>query len=221
MSPAAQIALLWLGFAAGHLALSSLPVRSRVIAWVGRLPFLGLYSAVAFAFFVPLIATYFAHKHTGTVLWGVGVGPALRGVVYVGMGVAFILVVASLLSPSPAGIVPGSSTPKGVYRITRHPQNMGIALFGLLHLLPNGSAADLAFFGGFALFGVLGSWHQDRRKLALGTPGFASFCETTPFWPFSGPETLRGLRELSPITVGLGLGLTFLVRYFHPRWFGG
>jgi uncharacterized membrane protein len=137
------------------------------------------------------------------------------------MGVAFILVVASLLRPGPAGIVPGSATPHGVYRITRHPQNMGIALFGLLHLLPNGTAADLAFFGGFALFGAVGSWHQDRRKLAVGVPGFAAFWKDTPFWPFTGRETLLGLRELSPLVVALGIGLTVLVRYFHPRWFGG
>jgi len=221
MSPTVQIVLLWLGFAGSHLALSSLPVRRRVIASLGRLPFLGLYSAVAFTFFVPLLSTYFGHKHAGTVLWGLGVGPALRGVVYAGMGVAFVFVVASLLRPSPAGIAPGSITPFGVCRITRHPQNMGIALFGLLHLLPNGSAADLAFFGGFALFGVVGSWHQDRRKLAAGLPGFAAFCEKTPFWPFTGPNTLQGLRELSPLVVVLGIGTTLLVRYFHPRWFGG
>jgi len=221
MSPTLEIVLFWLGFAGGHLVLSSVPVRSRMVAAMGRVPYLGLYSVVAFAFFIPLVATYFAHKHAGVLLWGPGVGPLLRGVMYVGMGVAFIFVVSSLLRPSPAGVVPGSSTPSGVYRITRHPQNMGIALFGLLHLLPNGSAADLAFFGGFALFGVVGSWHQDQRKLAVGEPGFKAFLERTPFWPFSGPETLRGVRELSPLAVGVGIGLTVLVRYFHPRWFGG
>jgi len=221
MSPTAQIALLWLGFAGGHLALSSVPVRSRIVASIGSLPFLALYSTVALAFFVPLVSVYFAHKHTGAVLWGLGIGSAQRGVIYTGMGVAFVLVVASVLRPSPAGMVPGSVTPYGVYRITRHPQNMGIALFGLLHLLPNGTAADLAFFSGFALFGVVGSWHQDRRKLALRVPGFAEFYDHTPFWPFTGPETLQGVRELSPLAVLLGIGLTILTRHFHPHWFGG
>jgi uncharacterized membrane protein len=221
MSPTAQILMLWLGFAGSHLALSSLPVRRRLVASVGYVPFLGLYSAVALALFVPLVSIYFAHKHAGTLWWGLGVGGPLRGVMYAGMGVAFVLVVASLLRPSPAGVVPGSPTPYGVYRITRHPQNMGIALFGLLHLLPNGASTDLAFFGGLALFGAVGSWHQDRRKLALGLPGFAEFWERTPFWPFSGAETLQGLRELSPLAVVLGIGLTALVRYFHPTWFGG
>jgi uncharacterized membrane protein len=221
MSPTARIALLWLGFAGGHLALSSVPVRSRIVASIGRLPFLGLYSTVALVLFVPLVSTYFAHKHAGSVLWGLGVGTALRGVIYAGMGVAFVLVVASVLRPSPAGMMPGSATPYGVYRITRHPQNMGIALFGLLHLLPNGTAADLAFFGGFALFGVVGSWHQDRRKLALRIPGFAEFYDHTPFWPFTGPETLQGLRELSPLAVLLGIGLAVFIRHFHPHWFGG
>jgi uncharacterized membrane protein len=215
------VALLWLGFGASHLTLSSIPVRARLVGALGLPAFLGLYSAVAFAFFVPLIFVYFGHKHTGAVLWGLGAGPVQRWIVYLGMGVAFVLFVSSLLRPSPAGIVAGSPTPYGVYRITRHPQNMALALFGLLHLVPNGTGTDVAFFGGFIVFGLVGSWHQDRRKLAAGAPGFAGFVAGTPFLPFTGRETLRGLRELSPVALGLGIGAAVLVRYFHGAWFGG
>jgi len=117
--------------------------------------------------------------------------------------------------------VPGDPTPRGVYRITRHPLVMSIALFGALHLLPNGSTADVAFFGGFVAFALAGAWHQDRRKLALGVPGFRAFYEATPFLPFTGRDTLRGLRELSPVVVGAGIAATAVVRYFHAAWFGG
>ena len=71
------------------------------------------------------------------------------------------------------------------------------------------------FCGGLIAFSVLGCWHQDRRKLALGAQGFREFAEATPFFPFTGRESLRGVRELSPIVVGLGIGATIIVRYFQ------
>jgi uncharacterized membrane protein len=221
MSPTARIVLLWLGFAGSHIVLSSLAVRRRIIARIGEAPFQGLYSLVAFAFFVPLVVTFFRHKHAGQWLWLVERGPALRWFVYCGMGLAFVLLVASLVRPSPAGIVPGDPTPRGVYRITRHPLIMAIVLFGALHLLPNGSSADIAFFGGFVAFGLIGAWHQDRRKLALAVPGFRAFYEGTPFVPFTGRETLRGLRELSPAIIVAGIAVAAVVRHFHAAWFGG
>jgi uncharacterized membrane protein len=106
---------------------------------------------------------------------------------------------------------------RGIHRITRHPVLMAFALFGLLHLLPNGRSTDLAFFGGFVGFTPLGCWLQDRRKRA--DPRYAEFAARTPFFPFAGRESLRGLRELPPLALGLGVGATVLVRYFHAAWF--
>ena len=133
-----------------------------------------------------------------------------------------LLLASSFLQPSPAGMAPASLTPRGVTRITRHPLVMSFAVFGLVHLLPNGWAGDLAFFGGFIAFALLGAAHQDQRKIAAGTPaGYAEFVSATPFIPFTGGESLRGLRELSPIALVVGLGAALAVRFFHSSWFGG
>ena len=214
------IVLLWAGFAASHMVLSSLPIRQRIIAGIGENAFRGLYSLVAFAFFVPLVMIYFRHKHSGPALWNLPLGDGLRWVVYLGMGVAFILLAASVVQTSPAAVVPGSSTPRGVLRLTRHPLLMAFALFGLVHLIPNGFASDVAFFGGFVAFVLIGAWHQDQRKLVTN-PGFPAFYAATPFIPFTGRDTLQGLRELPPLVVVAGIGLAIVVRYFHPSWFGG
>ncbi len=222
MSATVTIVLLWIGFAGTHLGLSSLAVRQAVIGRVGGdRAFQGLYSLVAFGFFIPLVTTYFRNKHSGAWLWMLPRGGALHAVMYLGMSVAFILLVASLVRRSPALVVPGDPTPAGVYRITRHPMFMAFALFALMHLLPNGSTADVAFFGGFVIFSLVGAWHQDRRKLALDAPGFRHFHKSTPFIPFTGADTARGLRELSPLVIGLGLLATVVVRFFHASWFGG
>ena len=106
MSPTARIVLLWLGFAGSHLVLSSLPVRRGLVARIGEGPFRGLYSLVAFAFFIPLVGTYFAHKHAGPWLWTLPRSTPLLWTIYAGMGLAFVLVVAGFIRPSPAALVP-------------------------------------------------------------------------------------------------------------------
>jgi uncharacterized membrane protein len=215
MTPTTWIALLWVGFAATHVGLADVRVEPRLRRSLGDLGFLGLYSAVAFALFVPLVWIYFANRHAGAWLWHVPVGPELRVVLYAAMTLATILVVAALIRPSPAAVVPGEAKPSGVYRITRHPLNMGLAILMGLHLIPNGSSADVAFFGGFVAFAVLGSWHQDLRKLHAGDPGFRAFYEATSFWPFAGRDSLRGLRELPPAVVLGGVAAALAMRWLH------
>jgi uncharacterized membrane protein len=221
MDPVLGILGLWAAFTATHIGLSSARVRPRLVAALGQTGFLGLYSVVALAIFVPMVWLYATNKHAGPALWVVPRGPALSWTMYLGMGIAFVLFASSFLQPSPAGMAPASLTPHGVQRITRHPLVMSFVLFAALHLLPNGWAADVAFFGGLVVFALAGAAHQDRRKLATGPAGYDGFVAATPFVPFTGRETLRGLRELSPLALVAGLGAAVLVRWFHASWFGG
>ena len=221
MDPVLGILGLWAAFTATHIGLSSGRVRPRLVAALGPTGFQGLYSVIALALFVPLVWVYARNKHTGPALWLIPRGPALTWTVYLGMGVAFVLFASSFLQPSPAGMAPASLTPRGVQRITRHPLVMSFVMFAAVHLLPNGWASDVAFFGGFVGFALLGAAHQDRRKIATGPAGYGEFVAATPFVPFTGRETLRGLRELAPLALLIGVGAAVLVRWFHASWFGG
>jgi uncharacterized membrane protein len=221
MTPALVIAALWLAFAGSHMALSSRRWRPRIIAALGdELRFQGLYSLVAFATFVPLVTIYVRHKHEGPYLGSLAGVPGLRWLMFVGMGAAFALLVASFVRPSPASIVPGKAEVHGVFHVTRHPLLMSLGLFGLLHLCVVAvHATELAFFAGFPLFVVVGARHQDGRKLAAN-PDYKRFYETTPFLPFSRPAgVLAALRE-QPIAIAAGIALTVVVRWFHPALFG-
>ena len=220
MSPTLAVVFWWAAFAGAHRGLSSLPVRNRLVAQLGDRVFQGFYSLVVLGLFIPLVLAYFANKHTGPILWSIPPGPVLRWTMYVGIAIAFVLVVGSQITPSPANMIPGEPRPRGVLRITRHPFVMGTALWALVHMLGNGSATDVAFFGGFVVFGLVGAWHQDRRKLAIGVPGYREFVAATPFLPFTGPGAFRGLREIAPAAV-VGVAATVLVRHFHAAWFGG
>jgi uncharacterized membrane protein len=215
VSPAALVALLWLLFAASHLGLASRRVEPALAGRLGRRGYLGLYSAVALALFVPLVWVYFGNRHAGGYAWSLHATGLLRAAIYAGLLLAFVLIVASNLRPSPAAVVPGEANPAGVYRLTRHPLMTGFTLVGLLHLPTNGAASDLAFFGGLSLFPLVGAWHQDRRKLASGDPGFRAFYDATPFLLFTGRETLRGLRELPPLALGLAAALAVFARWLH------
>ena len=216
MSPTASIVWLWIAFTASHLGLASVRVEPKLRARLGNAGFLALYSVVALALFVPLVAIYFGNRHAGPWLWSVPMTPWLRALLYLGMTLGMVLAVGSLLRPSPGSIVPGGTAEvRGVYRVTRHPLVLGLALVWALHLIPNASAADVAFFGGFLLFSLAGAWHQDARKLHGGDATFRAFHASTSFLPFGrGP---RGLADLSPLVVALGVAAALAARWLHPQ----
>lgn len=212
---------LWVAFLGSHISLSSQRLRPRLIESLGdEQRFLGLYSLIALALFIPLAWIYGTHKHAGAYLWYGSTMAWTRPVVYVGMALALTLVVGGNLNPSPASMAKGSGEIRGVLRITRHPLFMGVALFGLLHLLvARVHAADFAFFGGLPLVGLIGCWHQDQRKLATEGEDFRKFYEETSFLPF-GRGGLAGLID-PPLAVVVGIAATILLRFFHGPLFGG
>ena len=137
-----------------------------------------------------------------------------------GLVFASLALVAALMRPSPAAIVPGTAEIGGAYHITRHPLFMAVGSYGLLHLLvARVNATELAFFAGFPLFAWAGCRHQDRRKLATGDEKFRRFHDETVFFPFTGSGALRGLREIR-LPLAIGTGLAIALRVFHPRLFG-
>jgi uncharacterized membrane protein len=220
MDAALALLALWLAFAATHMGMSSLRVRPGLVrALGGELPFAGVYSLVALAIFVPLVRTYFTHKHQGPYLGTLSGVPGLRWGMYAGMAVAFALLVAGLVRTSPTSMRPGSTEVRGAQRVTRHPVFMAAGLFGLLHLCSVAiHATELAFFAGFPVFAVLGSRHQDARKLAAGDDGLRRFNAATSLLP--DPRGLPALVREAPLPVAVGLGATIALRWFHPTLFG-
>ena len=219
MEAALTLAALWLAFAVTHMGMSSLRLRPRLVAALGDRGFQGVYSLVALAIFVPLVGFYFRHKHAGPLLWSLGGVPGLRHAMYLGMALTFALLVGGLMRPSPTGMIPTKAEVRGMLRVTRHPVFMALGLYGVLHLLVvSVCASELAFFGGFPVFAVVGSRHQDLRKRAAGSAELKGFEAATSLLP--DPRGLvRALRD-DPLPAALGVGLAFLLRSFHPTLFG-
>jgi uncharacterized membrane protein len=215
----------WLLFGGTHIFFSSPSMRPKLIARLGERPFLGVYSLVAFATFIPLTIMYARHKHAGPQLWRT-FGPYLiaRDFNLVLMAFAFVFLVSGLVSrPPSAMMVSGAPEAHGITRITRHPTFAAIFLFGIAHCLMNGYLSDLVFFGGFFAFAWIGAAHQDSRKV-IDIPGYAEFKDATSFIPFgsmlNGRQKLD-LRELRWPIVLIALIIFYIVRAYHPQLFGG
>lgn len=207
MSAWLWIALGWATFGGTHMLLSSRGMRPKLVRRLGALGFTGLYSAIAFACFVPLVSYYLDHRHAGALLWSL---PHLHTLSLLLSALFFALTIAALIQPSPLGITPGAKIrPYGLTRITRHPAFLSLGLWGLSHTLVNGFASDVAFFGGFFVFALVGCAHQDARKRSENRPELAELFAQTSFWPFSAIATGRTrlvLAELPWLGLAIGLG---------------
>ena len=54
-----------------------------------------------------------------------------------------------------------------------------------------------------------------------GTEEFRHFHGATPFLPFSAPAGLLPALREDALPIAIGVGVTVLLRWFHPNLFGG
>ena len=220
MGAAFWIAFWWGTFAGTHMVLSSLPVRTRLIARLGDKSFVGLYSLIAFATFIPLVWVYLGNRHAAGLVWNLA---AVTGVRPLAMALAVLgiaLIAGGVLHPSPALVgIKQAWGARGLTRITRHPLFMGISLWALSHLLLNGFVTDVLFFGGLLAFSLAGAAHQDARKRAIEQERLGQFLAESSFWPFGAVIAGRNRviwRELPWVALAIGAGAAVGIYALHP-----
>jgi len=216
----------WTGlFLITHLGVSGGKVRPGLINALGESVFRGVYSLVSLVTFIPLIVVFGYHKHAGPMLWNLrGFGPA-RGLSWLIMLAALIMLVDGLSPSSPsAAAVRASGGPHGVVKLTRHPLFVSSVLFGLAHMLMNGWAGDLIFFGSFVVLGIVGGWHQDQRKVSELGDAYRQLVAETSFMPGEALWTGRQRWQANDTpwrSIVIGAVLMLLLIAFHPMIFGG
>ncbi|MFQ5478290.1 MAG: NnrU family protein [Candidatus Binatia bacterium] len=219
------VSLWWLAFGLTHILLSSKALRPKLVARLGERGFLSVYSLVSLATFVPLVSYYWQHRHSGPLLWNLMIVPGMRELSIALSGLGLITAVLAMIQPSPTSFGGSKIEARGVLRITRHPLFMAMGLWGLSHCIVNSFASDVVFFGGFAVFAVVGCAHQDTRKRDRDNAELEGFFEQTSFLPLGailGGRQRLVLSELSSIGMAGGLGLAWLVYYLHAQlryWF--
>lgn len=193
-----------LAFVLLHFVLSASFLRSRLVSKLGEGPFQGLYSLLVGAPFtvamftwadVPYVPLWTPPKWAAHLLLTV-------------MPFALFLLVAgfSTKSPTSAGMAKlATEAPRGVVTITRHPALIGFALWGLVHLVANGTLRDVAFFGGMVVLALGGIVHIEARRRRAAPEAWAAFVAKTSIVPFVA--VARGRTKLD----GRGLALRLLI----------
>ncbi|MFO8058201.1 MAG: NnrU family protein [bacterium] len=206
-----------------HILLSHGRIREGLVSALGLLGFRAVYSFISI---VPLGAAVWMMivlegPEKGAEFWSL----SWYGypVVYLLMLAAFILVVQSFFNPSPTGMMQERAEVTGILRVTRHPMNMGVALFGLAHLMANGVPADLFFFGSLFLTGLIGAYHQDRRKSREKGQEYIEFKNNSSILPFAGiiiGKNRLARDEINKTGLIIALVAFALFFVFHKSLFG-
>lgn len=211
-------------FVGAHLVLSSTPVRRRLVAVVGEIAFLGLYSALAVALLVWMGREYAAAPVVQ--LWWPPT--ALKHLSLTLMPLACLLVVAGLSTPSPTAVSldpQGLMTPTatGILAVTRHPVMWGIALWGVVHVLANGDVAAVIFFGALIALAIAGAAHIDVKRRRLFGHRYAAYAAATSFIPLAavaaGRARLRG-RDIGGWRLAAAVALYGALLAAHEPVFG-
>lgn len=223
----AEIALaLWsLAFAATHVGMSSISLREKLVGALGERGFLGVYSLVSLSTFVPLVRCYLANRHQGPpVLTIVNLLPGVHGLAMAIAWASFACAIGGVFQPSALSLgASGVARARGLGRITRHPLFMSLGVWAAAHLLVNVFLSDAIFFGGFALFCVVGCAHQDARKRAVrGAELDAYFAETSllPFGAILSGRNRIVWAELPWLGLAVGAVIATTIYSLHPRMFG-
>jgi uncharacterized membrane protein len=209
-------------FIGSHIFLSSALVREPLIAKIGDGPFKGIFSLIAVAAMYWLVsafinAPYVAYWEPHT---------AFKHVSLSLMVIALIGIIAGLTPANPTLVGANNNQfnegPHGIFRITRHPMMWGIALWGILHVLANGNAASLIFFGGFAFLAIIGTHQVDRRKARTEGEAWQAFAAKTSHFPFAAilaKRTKFSASEIGWRPVLLGFGLYLILLILHETLF--
>ncbi|MEK0082644.1 NnrU family protein [Benzoatithermus flavus] len=207
-----------------HFGIASTPLRVELIGRVGERGYRTLYSLLALVALAWLIVAWRAAPLVP--MWQAG--PGLRHLVVALMPLSFLLVVCAVTAPNPTVVGqkpdPDAGDPAtGIVRVTRHPFMWGVGLWALLHLLANGDAAAVVFFGTFAVLALGGTVLIDARRTRENAPGWGVFLQATSNLPFAA--ILQHRQRLVPGEIGLwrvatALALYVLLLWLHPRLFG-
>ncbi len=194
MSPTLIVALWGAAFLGAHLVFTHPPVRGALVRRLGAGGFQGAFSLLAAVLLVGMVWSWWGARHQGPLLWMLRDDlPVLAVEAWIVL--SYAVAGAGLATPAPSMPIPGRADPftlRGAVAITRHPLMMGMAGWAIGHLVMNGWASDVAFFGFFTATAVLGSAHQDWRKSGE-SPEFAAWVEKTRFFPVPTPAAIGAM----------------------------
>lgn len=192
---------------AGIHFLGTLPVRDRVAAAIGEQPWKGLFSLIALAGVALMVLGYRQSPYGPVLYWPRGWTAWIPLVL---MPFAFIGFFGTYMS-------------KDLKRITRHPQLWGVALWAAAHLAANGTAADLALFGGLLIFAFAMMPLSDAHAARGDPQAWAETKRRTSVLPFAALAAGRAAEprgDLALRAIAFGVLAYLVALLIHARALG-
>lgn len=219
-----ELALALLLFFATHSGPALPSMRAWLIARLGRVPYLLVYSVLSVATVWWLISAKMRAPYVE--LWAPA--PWQHAVTLVAMLAASIFLVAALSIPNPLSIgrpgAPDRFDGTNMLAVTRHPLLVSLALWSGSHLLANGDLASLVLFASLTLFCVMFMKIIDSRKAhLLGAATWQRLsCHTSiiPFIAIARRQATLPVDGASGLIVAAGALLFFVILFFHDDAFG-
>jgi uncharacterized membrane protein len=211
-------------FVGSHILLSGTPLRGVLVKIVGETGFLALFSLIALAALVWMAWAYSDADYVG--LWQAG--HALKGIAWLVMVPAVILVVCGNATPNPSSVgsekvLERENAAGGIFSVTRHPLMWGIAFWAGAHLLANGDLASVIFFLAILVLVFAGVASQEAKKRAKMGEAWDRFAADTSFLPFVAIAQGRRKLDWKGIgwwRIGLSLVVYAVLVLLHPAVIG-
>ena len=173
-------------FIAFHLIPAIGPVRRRLVATVGLVPYIVGYSMLSLGLLGWVGVAYAQADYIE--LWVQA--PWMRWVLVVVMVPVCVLLAGFFLHANPlsVGFRAASFDPAkpGIVSVTRHPLMWALLLWAAAHLVANGDLASWVMFGFFALLALAGPPSLDAKaRRQMGAERWAALAGPTssvPFW---------------------------------------
>lgn len=207
-----------------HLGVSSTPLRGALIRATNDRAYLGIYSLLAVTTLGYLIYAYNTTPHT-LLLWAPT--NAGRWVALVLMPIALVFLLGGFMTRNPTAVGQEGAAKtlgegRGLLRITRHPFQWAVVLWAVAHIVANGDAASLVFFGSLGLVSLLGGVLMDRKKaitLAGDWPAVVHATSNLPFLAILQGRNRFVISELLlPVVVGVA---AYGILLWTHQWVSG
>lgn len=214
-------------FIAIHLFVSGTKLRDTITAKIGEGPYMGLFSLASIAILVWMGMSYGEAMRGDNIVWW-GATTDLKHIQLLLMLIATLLAVPGIMTRNPTSVQSGEALKnpnivQGMVRISRHPFLWGAAIWAGGHMMVNGDAASLVFFGTLFVLPLLGTQAIDAKRARKHGAEWTAFKAQTSNVPlaaiFAGKQKLK-LGEIGILRIGVALLVYTALLYGHPMLFG-
>ena len=202
-----------LGFLLIHFV-SATNIRELLVKKWGQNAWMIIFSVLSMGFFVWMVIAYLGADGEEN-LWAVPTWWLWINAILMFMGLGFVIL----------GNIPDKDARlgKGIFAITRHPTNWGMALFAFAHMVSNPSVEAQLFWGSIVGAGVIGSYFLDKRKIKTGSERWNKAPENSswlPFWAMINGRATLAAEDFKLLPVAVAVTVFFVAMIIHVAVFG-